>query len=131
MACKKSRVQKCSQGQKWLNTRLSEDVKSLTTTVTALELEGLSSPTTSEGLDFANNEDSSGLEPDSDNEKSPPNSPSSNVAETDEEFESEEAAVNMSTTVAQQVQIEFGVNNTASVSDNDNNNQTHNTNNGA
>jgi hypothetical protein len=47
------------QGQKWLNTRLSEDVKSLTATVTALELEGLSSPTTSEGLDFANNEDSS------------------------------------------------------------------------
>ena len=132
MARKKSRARKCSQGQKWLNTRLSGDVKSLTATVTALELEGLSSPTTSEGLDFANNDVSSGLESDYDIEMSPPNSPSSNVAETDEEFESEEAAVNLSTTVAQQVHIEFGVNNTASVSDNDNNNnQTHNTNNGA
>jgi hypothetical protein len=45
MARKKSRGRKCSQDQRWLNTRLSEDVNSLTATVTALELEGQSSPT--------------------------------------------------------------------------------------
>jgi hypothetical protein len=129
MTRKKSRVRKCSQGQRWLNTRLSEDVNSLTATATLLELEGLILPSTSEGPDVANNEESSDLEPDFDTRMSPPNSPSSSVAETDGEFESEEAPVNISTTVAQQVQMQFGLNNTASVSDNDHNNHFHNTNN--
>jgi hypothetical protein len=48
------------QGQKWLNTSLSENVNSLTTTVTALELEACSSSTTSEDFDFANDKNSSG-----------------------------------------------------------------------
>ena len=129
MTRKKSRVRKCSQGQRWLNTRLSEDVNSLTATATLLELEGLILPSTSEGPDVANNEESSDLEPDFDTRMSPPNSPSSSVAETDGEFESEEAPVNISTTVAQQVQMQFGLNNTASVSNNDHNNHFHNTNN--
>jgi hypothetical protein len=94
---------------------------------TALELEAQSSPTTSEGFDVANNEDSSGEEPVADAETSTPNSSSSNFTETDEEFESEEAAVSVSTTVAQQVQMHLGINNTA-VSDDDNNNNNNNNN---
>jgi hypothetical protein len=96
-------------------------VNSLTATVTALELEAQNSPTTSEGFDVANNEDSSGEEPVADAETSTPNSSYSNFTETDEEFKSKETAVNVSTTVAQQVQMHFGINNTA-VSDDDNNN---------
>jgi hypothetical protein len=120
MARKKDRGRAGLQGQKWLNTRLSEDVNSLTATVTALELDALSLPTRSEGFDIANDEDSSGEEHVADAETSTPNSSSSNVTETDEEFESEEAAVNVSTTVAQQVQMHFGINNTEVSDDNDN-----------
>jgi hypothetical protein len=127
MAGKKSRGRRGWQGQKWVNTRLSEDVHSLTTTVTALELEPQSSPTTSEaGFDCANNEDSSGEEPAADAETSTASSPYSNGTETDEESESEEADVNVSTTVAQQVQMQFGINNTAVSDDDDNNNHNRN-----
>jgi hypothetical protein len=91
-------------------------------TVTALELDALSLPTRSEGFDIANDEDSSGENHVlADAETSTPNSPSSDVTETDEEFESEEAAVNVSTTVAQQVEMHFGINNTEVSEDNDNN----------
>jgi hypothetical protein len=103
------------QGQKWLNTRLSEDVNSLTMTVTALELDARSLPTTSVGYDIANDEDSSGEEYVADAGTSTPNSMSS-----DGELESEEAVFDISPNVAQQVEMHFGINNTE-VSDDDEN----------
>ncbi len=102
------------QGQKWLTTSLSESVLSLTVTVTALELDAQSLLATSDGFDIANDEDSLGDEHVADNEDS---------LTTDEEFESEEAPVDNSTTVAQQAEMHFGrSNNTKEVSDNNNNN---------
>jgi hypothetical protein len=101
------------QGQKWLTTSLSESVRSLTATVTALELDSQSLPSTTAGCDIPNDEDSSGDEHVADNEDS---------LMTDEEFESEEAPVDVSMTVAQQAEIHFGrSNNTEEVSDDNNN----------
>ena len=100
------------KGKKWLNTKLSENVNSLTKTVTALELEACSSPTTDEGFDLPNDDHSFCVEPVFDEpETTIPNSLSSNGSETDEEYESEDAVGNISTTVAQQVQMHFGINN--------------------
>ena len=100
------------QGQKWMSTSLSENVNSLIKLVTTLEFEACSSLTTNEGFDLPYDDHSFGEDPVTDKaERTIPNSSSSNVTETDEESESEEAAVNMSTTVAQQVQMHFGINN--------------------
>ena len=100
------------QGQKWLTTSLSETVRSLTATVTALELDAQSLPATSDGFDIANDEDSIGDEHIADNKES---------LSTDEEFESEEAPVDDTTTVAQQAEMHFGrSNNMEEVSDNNN-----------
>ena len=66
------------KGKKWLNTKLSENVNSLTKTVTALELEACSSPTTDEGFDLPNDDHSFGEEPVTDEpETTTPNSLSS------------------------------------------------------
>jgi hypothetical protein len=117
---RKSRVRLGLQGQKWLNTRLSEDRNTLTATVTALELEASSLPlTTNEDFDIVNDEDTSGVEPLIANAQGP--TALSNVTDTDDEVESEEAAVNASTTVAQQVQMHCGTNNSAGSTDDDNN----------
>jgi hypothetical protein len=117
---RKSRVRLGLQGQKWLNTRLSEDRNTLTATVTALELEASSLPlTTNEDFDMVNEEDTSAVEPLFANAQGP--TASSNVTDTDDEFDSEEAAVNASTTVAQQVQMHCGTNNSADSTDDDNN----------
>ena len=108
-----------SLAQKWMNTKLSENVNSLTKTVTALELEACSSPTTEEGFDLPNDDHSFGEEPVTDEpETTTPNSLSSHGSETDEESESEDAVGNISTTVAQQVQMHFGINNSG-VNDDD------------
>ena len=112
-----------SQGQKWLNTRLSEDVNSLTATVTSLELDSHScSLTTSDGLDIPNDDNSLGDDPETFAETSNPYSSSFNDIDTDEELDTEEAAVNPSTTVAEQVQMHFGIDNSA-VCDDDHNYQ--------
>jgi hypothetical protein len=87
------------QGQKWLTTSLSESVRSLTATVTALQFDAQSLPATSDGFDIPNDKDSLGDEM------------------IDKEFESEETPVDDSTTVAQQAKMHFGrSNNTEEVS---------------
>ena len=101
MARNKNRGRAGRQSQRWLSTSLSESANSLTETLTALELDAhQSSPTRSDGFDVGNDEDSLVDEPGPD-------------SSDDEEFESEEAAVNEgSATVAQQVDILFGINST-------------------
>ena len=94
-----------------MNTSLSENVNSLSATVTALELEANSSLTTTEGLDFPIDDNScSGEEPLGDAETSTPNSSSTNVIDTDEESISDDVVDNLSTTVAEQVQMHCGIN---------------------
>jgi hypothetical protein len=106
-----------------MTTSLSESVPSLTATVTALELDAQSLPVLSDGLDIANDEDSLGDEHVGDTETSTPNPSSLDSLTTDnEEFESEEAPVDDSTTVAEQAEMHFGrSNNTEEVSDDDTN----------
>ena len=99
------------QGQKWF-------VNTLTTMVTSLELDPCSTMTTSEDLDFPNDVNSSGEEPVTGAETTTPSSTSTNVTETDEESDSEEGLGNGATTVAEQVQMHFGMNNSG-VHDND------------
>jgi hypothetical protein len=75
--------------------------------------------TTSEATDFGNDGNSSGEEPTVTDAETPnPNTISTNVTETDDEFESEEPPVNVTATVEQQVQMHFGKNN-SKVSDDD------------
>ena len=116
------------KGRKWLNTQLPENVSSLTTTVTALELKACSSPTTSDGFDIANDNNSSGEDLIAEAKMSTPSSTSTNVTETDEESELEEADVDVYTTVVQQVQMHLGIYNSAG-NDDDQNNQNNNFNN--
>jgi hypothetical protein len=109
------------QGKKWLTTTLFESVRSLTATVTALELDAQILPATSDGFDIANDEDSLGDEHLADNK---------DFLMTDEEFESEEAPVDNSTTVAQQAEMHFGrSNNTEEVREDNNNNNSKDANN--
>jgi hypothetical protein len=90
--------------------------------VTALELDPESLPTTSDGFDIANDEDSLGEEHIAHTETSTPNPFSLDFMMTDEEFESEEAPVDDSTTVAEQAEIHFGRrSNAVEVSDDNNN----------
>jgi hypothetical protein len=117
MARKNNRRKSGLQGQKWLTTSLSESARLLTATVAALELEAQSLMTKNDGFDVANNEESFGQEHVADAETSTPNPSSSDVSETNkEEFQSKDAHVDDSTTVAQQVEMHVG--NNAEVSDN-------------
>jgi hypothetical protein len=106
-----------SKGQRWLNTSLSENVNSLTTTVTALELDSrICLLRTSDDFDIPNDDNSLIDDSPSLSQLANPNAFFSNITETDEEFASEETPVNVTATVAQQLQIHLGTNNT-SVSD--------------
>jgi hypothetical protein len=68
--------------------------------------------TTSEDTDFGNDGNSSGEEPTVTDAETPnPNTISTNVTETDDEFESEEPPVNVTATVEQQVLMHCGKNN--------------------
>ena len=81
---------------------------SLTMTVTALELDS-----TTDDFDIPNDDDHSLVgDPETSAQTSNPNSSFSIRTDTDDEFESEQAPVNASATVAQQVQMHFGMNNT-------------------
>ena len=111
------------KGQNWVNTKLSENVNTLTTTVTALELD---CQCTSEGIDFPNDANSSDEEPVTDAETITPSSTTTNNTETDEESDSEEAPGNDSTTVTEQVHMHFGMNN-SSIHGNDPNHHNKNT----
>ena len=120
MAIKKNRRAARLQGQKWLTISLSESAPSSIATITALDLDAHSFLTTSEGFEVTNDEDSFGLENVTDVETSTPHSPSSNVSETDNVFDFEEAPVNDSTTLAEQVEMHLGSDN-IEVSGKDNN----------
>ena len=116
---KKNRGRSLTKDKKWLSTSLTETVNTLTTTVTALGLDSSCFMTTSEDTDFGNDGNSSGEEPTVTDAETPnPNTISTNVTETDDEFESEEPPVNVTATVEQQVQMHFGKNNSI-VSDED------------
>jgi hypothetical protein len=108
------------QSQQWCNTQLSEDVNSLTTTVTALGMDPQSLLTSSEGFDVANDDDSLGEERVADAQTP---TPTETDEESDEESCSEEALdVDDFTTVAQRVEMDLGANNTVLVSDDDDDN---------
>ena len=82
---KKNRGRSGIKGKKWLSTSLTENVNTLTTTVTALELDSYCFMTTSEGPDFGNDGNSSGEETTVTDAETPnPNSISTNVTETDD-----------------------------------------------
>ena len=105
-----------------MNTKFTENVKTLTATVTALELEAsFSSPTTTiDECDFPFDDHSSGEDHLTSAEMSTPNSSSPILTDIDEESQSEEAVVNNSTNVAQQVQMHCG-NNISAVTDDESN----------
>ena len=100
---KKKSIRSGLQGQKWI-------VNTLTKTVTSLELDPRGTMTTSDDLDFPNNDNSSVEETVTGAGTTTPSSTSTNVTETDEESDSEEALGNVSTTVTEQVQMHFGMN---------------------
>jgi hypothetical protein len=94
------------QGQKWVSTSLSERAHSLTAMVAALELDARNlSSTGCLDFDVMNDEDSSVHENVDVTETSPPFASSVDDRNTDDELESEDAPVDASTTIAQQVQM--------------------------
>ena len=84
---KKKSGRSALKGKKWI-------VNTLTTTATSLELDPCSTMTSSEGLDFPNDDNSSGEEPVTRAETTTPSSTSTNFTETEEESDSEEALGN-------------------------------------
>jgi hypothetical protein len=99
------------QGQKWVSTSLSERAHSLTATVAALELDARNlSSTGCQDFKFMNDEDSSVHENVDVTETSTPPASYVDDRDTDDELESEDAPVDTSTTIAQQVQVHLGSN---------------------
>ena len=129
MACRKytSKAGRAGvQGQRWMTTSLSVSACLLTATATALELDSQSLPTSVDGFEVANDEDSLAEEHIADPERQSPNPSACYDSETaEEEFELGDAPADESTTVAQQVEMLLGRNNsTTGVSVNDENNMT-------
>jgi hypothetical protein len=99
------------QGQKWVTTSLSERAHLLTATVAALELDARNlSSTGCQDFEFMNDGDSSVHENVDITETSTPPASSVDDRNTDDELESEDAPVDASTTIAQQVQMHLGSN---------------------
>ena len=98
------------QGQRWMTTSLSVSARLLTATVTALELDAQSLPTSDDGLfDVANDEESLAQEHTADLETQSLNPSACYDSDTaEEEVESEDAPADESTTVAQQVEMLLG-----------------------
>ena len=90
------------QGQRWMTTSLSASARLLTATVTALELDAQSLPTSDDGLfDVANDEEALSQEHTADLETQSPN-PSVCYYDSDtaeEEVDSEDGPADESTTV--------------------------------
>jgi hypothetical protein len=102
------------QGKKWVTTSLSERAHSLTATVAALELDARNlSSTGCQDFDFMNDEDSSVHENVDVTETSTPPASSVDDRDTYDELESEDAPIDTSTTIAQQVQMHLGSNDAA------------------
>ena len=117
MARRKSRAG--LQGQRWVTTSLSERACSLTATVTALELDPRNPSIRSDNFEVTHQEDSSVQENADATVTSTLDAPSVDDEDTDDELESEDAPGNDSTTIAQQVEMHLGTNDSHDGSEDD------------